>query len=431
MEEILTRAKKVAEEAEVFMVSSEATPVHFEANRLKHIQSKQSNSVALRIIKDGKTGYATSTRLDGEDLVNNAVATAEFGTEAKFEFPPLTPYPKIEVFDPDVEAVSLEEMAKLGEELVSAVTNHTAGILCDASVTRTVSTIRIINSRGGQASYQRSIFSLGIEGQLIQDTDMLFVFEGQSSCHPLLDTKSITGIVLHQLELAKTNATIRTGSLPVIFTPEGLTSTLIMPMITAFNGKSVLEGASPIGSKSGQQVYDSKLSLLDDPTTAYRPDSGPCDDEGIPNQRTPLITEGVVSNFLYDLQTAAMAGTTSTGNGHRGGGLPSPSSSTIIIIPGNTTFSEMVQDIKEGLVVETVMGATQGNVLGGDFSGNVLLGFKIENGEIVGRVKNTMVSGNIYQLLYEIVAIGSDTKWVGGSLSTPSIYCPSVSVASK
>ena len=431
MEEILSQAKKVAEDAEVFMVSSESTPVQFEANRLKHIQSKQSTSVALRIIKNGKTGYATSTRLNSEDLVNDAMATAEFGTEAKFEFPSLTTYPEIEVFDPDVEKISLEKMAELGEELISAVTNHTAGILCDGSISRTVSNIRIINSRGGQASYQRSVFNIGIEGQLIQDTDMLFVFEGQSSCHPLLETKSITSIVLEQLDRAKTNAKISTGSLPVIFSPNGLASTLAMPVITAFNGKSVLEGASPISGKLGQKVYDRKLSLYDDPTTAYRPDSAPCDDEGIPSQRTPLITEGIVSNFLYDLQTAAMAGTTSTGNGQRGGGLPSPSSTTVILSPGSATFDEMVRDIKEGLVVEMVMGATQGNVLGGDFSGNVLLGFKIENGEIAGRVKNTMISGNIYQLFKEITAIGSDTRWVGGSLSTPSIYCPAVSVASK
>ena len=432
MEEILAQAKKVAEEAEVFMVSSEETPVEFEANRLKHIQNKQSSNVALRIIKDGRVGYATSTRLDSEDLVNNAVATAQFGTEARFELPPLTSYPKVEVFDPEVESVTLEEMAKLGEELISPVMKHTSGILCEASVTKTIITTRIINSRGGQVSYQQSVFGLGIEGQLIRDTDMLFVFEGQSSCHPLLDTGSITEIILRQLELAKTNASIQTGSLPVVFTPNGLARTLAMQVLAAFNGKSVLEGASPIGNKLGQEVYDSKLSLWDDPTIAYRPSSRPCDDEGVPSQRTPLITEGTVSNFLYDLQTAALAGTKSTGNGGRGGaGLPSPSPSTIIVTPGDTTFDEMVQDIKEGLVVEQTMGAGQGNVLGGDFSGNVLLGFKIEDGKIVGRVKDTMVSGNVYQLLNQIVAIGSDARWVGGMLNTPSIYLPSVSVTSK
>ena len=77
------------------------------------------------------------------------------------------------------------------------------------------------------------------------------------------------------------------------------------------------------------------------------------------------------------------------------------------------------------------MGAEQGNILGGDFSGNVLLGYKVEKGQIVGRVKNTMVSGNVYDLLRAGIVIGSDSRWLGGSMRTPSIFCPSVSVAAK
>ena len=74
MENILGQAKRVAEEAEVFMISSAETPVQFEANRLKYIQSKRSTSVALRIVRQGKIGYATTTELgDSPNLVNNAV----------------------------------------------------------------------------------------------------------------------------------------------------------------------------------------------------------------------------------------------------------------------------------------------------------------------------------------------------------------------
>jgi len=179
-------------------------------------------------------------------------------------------------------------------------------------------------------------------------------------------------------------------------------------------------------------VFDQKLWLWDDPTVVYRPSSRPCDDEGMPSQRTPLVEQGTIANFFYDLQTAALAHTRSTGNGSRSrGGLPSPAPSAFIIAPGGATFNEMVEDIKEGLVVEQLMGAGQGNILGGDFSGNVLLGYKVESGKIVGRVKDTMVSGNVYQMLKQNIAIGSDAKWVGGFLQTPHIYCPSLSVASR
>jgi len=433
MEDILAQAKKVAEEAEVFMVSSEETPVQFEANRLKQLQTKQSTSVALRIIRQGKIGYAATTELgNSQSLVNNAVETAQFGMPAKFELPSLDSYPQIEVFDPDIESVSIEEMIKLGEELIAMITSHTPDIVCEAGITKGVVSVHLINSRGGQANYRKSIFSLGIEGSLIRDTDMLFVGESQSSCHPLTDSKAVAEVVLQQLELAKEQALVPSQPLPVVFTPRGVASALIMPLMAAFNGKIVLEGASPVGSRLGQPVFDEKLWLWDDPTIAYHPNSRPCDDEGIPSQRTPLIEQGTVANFLYDLQTAALAHTRSTGNGSRSrGGLPTPSPSAFIIAPGNTTFDDMVQDIKEGLVIEYLMGAEQGNILGGDFSGNVLLGYKVKSGKIVGRVKDTMVSGNIYQVLKQITAIGSDAKWVGSFLNTPHLYCSSLSVATK
>ena len=433
MEQILALAKKVADEAEVYMISSEETQVRFEANRLKQLQTGQQTSIALRIIKDGRTGYATTTSIeDRQQLVNNAVETAEFGTIAKFQLPDQTDFPEVNIFDPAVQSVSIQEMIGLGEEMISAVTGHTAGIICEAGVSRGIITTSIINSRGGQAEYRKSYSSLDIEGSLIKETDMLFVGDSESSCHPVTDPGNVIKLVLQQLELAKNQAKISTRQLPVIFTPNGIASSMIMPLISAFNGKTVLEGASPIGNRRGKTVFDTKLNVRDDAMTAYRPGSRPCDDEGVPTQRTSLINEGKVEDFLYDLQTAALAGTQSTGNGSRGrGGLPTPSSSTLIISTGNTSFGEMLADIKEGLVVEQLMGAEQGNVLGGDFSGNVLLGYKVENGTITGRVKDTMVSGNIYEVLKDIAAIGSESRWLGGFLQTPHIYLPALSVSSK
>jgi PmbA protein len=433
MEEILAQAKKVAEEAEVFAAASEETQVQFEANRLKHLQTKQQTSLALRIVRQGKIGYAITTELtDHQALVSNAVETSQFGMPARFQLPAASSYPQIEVFDGEVDSVPTDQMIKLGEELIAAITTHTPGIICEARVVRGVLSIQIMNSHGGQAQYRKSFFSLGIEGNLTEGTDMLFVGESASSCHPLLESKPVAEVVLQQLEFARNRASVPSKSLPIIFTPQGVASALLLPLVVAFNGKTVLEGASPIGNRLGQMVFDSKLWLRDDPTIAYQPNSRPCDDEGIASQRTPLIEGGKVTNFLYDLQTAALAHTRSTGNGSRGhGGLPAPAPSAFIIAPGDTAFTEMVQDMKEGLVIEMLMGAEQGNILGGDFSGNVLLGYKVENGKIVGRVKDTIVSGNVYQVLKQIIAMGREAKWVGGFLQTPHIYCPSLSVASK
>ena len=433
MEEILELARKVSEEAEVYAVSSQETPVHFEANRLKAIESKQSSSLSLRIIKNGKLGYAAASgQIDPRQLVDIAVETSEFGMPAQFSFPSTKSFPAVQIFDPEVESISIGQMIELGRKLIEPVLKSTNGILCDAGVTRDSVTLTVMNSRGGQVQYKKSGFAMGVSGTLIRDTDMLFVGEGQESCHPLKDTQSITDIVLNQLELAKNTAEVTTGQMPVIFTPDGVVSAFLPALMSALNGKTVLLGASPLGQRLNEKVFDTRFSLFDDPTLDFAPNSRPCDDEGTASRRTPLIEKGVIRNFFYDLQTAGQAHTQSTGNGSRGrGGLMSPSPSAWIIGTGQTLFEDMVKDIKEGLVIEQLMGAEQGNVLGGDFSGNVLLGYKVENGKITGRVKNTMVSGNIYQILKETAAIGKVAKWIGGGVCTPAIYCSSISVASK
>jgi PmbA protein len=432
MEDILSQAKKVAEQAEVFQTSSKITPIRFEANRLKQIQDKESTRTALRLIKDGKVGFAqVSGSIEPDTLVEMAVETCQFGMPAKFNFPKPKGYPKIDIFDSQTDAVAIDEMVELGEQIIAKIRQHTSEILCEASIAKGTASVNIINSEGGEASYNKSFFNLSLDGVLIKNEDMLFVGDSHSSCHPILDFGPVAEEVIKQLEFAKSNASISTKSMPVIFTPLGVASSLIAPLLSAFNGKLVFDGASPLKDKLGEQLFDKSFSLWDDSTLPYQVASYPCDDEGVPSQQTLLVDSGVVSHFLYDLQTAALANTRSTGNGSRHGGSPTPSPSSLVIGKGNASFWDMVGDIKEGLVVELMIGAEQGNILNGDFSGNVLLGYKIENGEITGRVKDTMVAGNVYQILKQLEAIGNDARWVEGFLLTPSLHCSKLSVASK
>ncbi|MCL2678755.1 MAG: TldD/PmbA family protein [Dehalococcoidia bacterium] len=430
--EILTRAAEATSAAEVFLFSSEETPVSFEANRLKSVQNKQSVSAALRVFRNGRIGFASSSNpANISGLVAAAVETSEFGAKAEFDFPPQAEFPAVEVYDPAVEKAPLDQMVRLGEEMIAAVTAHTPNIICEAAVSRATLKVALANTSGLNAEYSASRFSTGIEGTLIQGSDMLFVGDGDSSCRLITDASGILANVKRQLDSASRQAAIRTGRVPVIFSPDGVASALTAPLITAFNGKLVLEGASPLKDKLNTSVFDAKLNIYDDTTVSFRPGSRPFDGEGIPSRRLPMVETGMPRNYLYDLKTAASAGAASTGHGGRGGGAPSPSPGAFVFDNGDISVDAMIADIREGLFIEQVMGATQGNILGGDFSGNVLLGYKIENGRITGRVKNTMVFGNIYDLLKNIAGIGNDGRWVGGSLYTPSLYLPEISVSSK
>jgi PmbA protein len=432
LEEILDKALKVAQKAEVFQVISYNTPVKFEANRLKHIQTKESISTALRLIKDGRIGFAQAAgKTDADTLVSMALETSAFGSEARFEFPGAGKYQEVKTFDPEVDKIPLDDMVQICQQLIDTVRKHTPDIVCEAQTGKGKTTTRIINSSGADASYTRSFTALNAEGVIVKDNEMLFVGDGISSCNPIKDYNPVSREIVLQLEMAREKAGISAGSMPVIFRPLGVASALMSPLISAFNGKTVFNGASPLQDKLNTVIFDKKFSLWDDASIPYQVSSCPWDDEGVPAGRTALVQNGRVANFYYDLQTAGLANTVSTGNASRGGGLPTPSPNSLIIEEGDTPFDDMIGDIKQGLMIYFLMGAEQGNILNGDFSGNVLLGYKIENGKVTGRVKDTMVSGNVYQILKEIESLGNDARWIEGFLKTPSIYVRRLPVATK
>lgn len=89
-----------------------------------------------------------------------------------------------------------------------------------------------------------------------------------------------------------------------------------------------------------------------------------------------------------------------------------------------------MQGLDEALLVEDILGMGQGNVMAGEFSNNVAIGFLVRRGEIVGRVKNTMIAGNVYELLKDhLIAIADQPTQVYGWLQVPAIALDGVSVA--
>ncbi|MBI4216233.1 MAG: TldD/PmbA family protein [Chloroflexi bacterium] len=430
---LLEQARRVAQAAEIYAYSNLETSASFEANRLKQLNTRQTQGFSLRLIVDGRIGFANASGTGGQGLVEAALETAPFGNRAHFQLPPAQAHPRVSTWDSKVEKFTVEAMAALGQSMVDQVRQHSPEVMVDAGIIKNAATIELLNTAGLRARYRKTTFSLYLEGTLIRGTDMLFVGDGESACRLIPDGRQVVEATILQLERAKRQAPAPKGKVPVLFSPRGVAAALVMPLMSAFNGRTVLQGASPLGHRLGERVFDRRLSLWDDATVAHRPGSRPWDEEGVPSQRTPLIQDGVVANFIYDLQTAGQARAKSTGNASRMGGglLPTPNASALVIAPGKVTTAQMLKGIKEGLLVERLIGAGQGNILGGDFGGNVLLGYRVEGGQVVGRVKDTMISGNVYEALKEMAALGDQPEWVGGMLHTPPILCHSVSVSSK
>lgn len=429
---ILRKAGAAADSAEVFYDSSEARPVEFENNKLKYVATKAERGVGLRLIKNGRIGFSSTSdfgRID--ELVENALESARFGQEAKFEFPAACEPADVAVYDDDVPAFGSREMAELGQEAIDRVLAKYPDVQCSAEISASIGNELVANTNGLSVGHCSTSFSVHITALSVDDDGLLWVGDGKTGSKLLADTTHFTDKIIGDLDLAQNEAAISTGTYPAIFTPDAM-STLLLTLSQGVNGKLVQKGASPLTGKLGERLLDERISVYDDGLIDFAASSAPHDTEGLPSARTTLFENGVLTNYLLDLQTAGMLGVRPTGNGLRDySSQPGPGDNNTVITPGDTPFAEMLGGIERGLLVDSVLGAGMGNALAGDFSVNVALGFLIENGELTGRAKNCMIFGNVYDLLRDGVAAVGDKPEMKGSMSMPHFCFKEISVGAQ
>jgi PmbA protein len=170
----------------------------------------------------------------------------------------------------------------------------------------------------------------------------------------------------------------------------------------------------------GEQILDQRLTITDDPTVPFAPGTRATDDEGLSARPTHMFDGGVLRAYRTDLQTAALLGVEPGANASRSySSRPSPAASNVVVAPGGTTLDEMIAGMKRGVIIDQTLGSGQSNVLAGEFSVNLDLGFLVEDGHIAGRLKDCMVAGNVYEVLKEVQAVGSESRWLGGTCAPP------------
>lgn len=335
----------------------------------------------------------------------------------------------MKIFDPALVPLGKPEMIRMGKQMMDMILAYNPQILAGAGVYKTISKVEYANSRGAQYSADHTDFYVGAEGQLVRGTDILFAGHNLAQKERAMDTEEIATQAIEYFRMAENIAPVESGEMPVIFTPHGL-SALMLSLTLALDGKSAFLGASPLRDKLGQQVTSPSLTIVDDPFIDYGPNSSAFDNEGVARKVTPIIENGVLRNFIYDLDTAGRAGVKPTGHGFN------RSLTNLVISPGNIPYETMLHNTSKGLLVHEYLGLDQGNPINGEFSVNLFLGYKIENGKLVGRVKNAMLAGNAFEALKDITAISREREWVGGPYSlftglTPYIKVGKLSVTAK
>jgi len=430
VDEIVEKAMERADAAQALLQTELTNSVEFEDNRLKSAETSQRTKILVKVIKDGKVGTSSTTDPgDIDGVVNRALETAEFGSPAHFQLPEPQVLNPVKTFDPELLPLDKPEMIHIGQQMMEMITAYNPEIQAGATVKKNVQKITFANSTGVNYSTEDTDFSVSSGGQLTRGTDILFAYDSLGSKNRKIDPEEIASRAIERFRLAERIAPITSGEMPIIFTPFGFIA-ILYSLALALDGKNAYLGASPLRDKIGQAIADPHFTVIDDPFVEFGPKTSAFDDEGVARNVTPLIKNGVLQNFIYDLDTAGRAGAQPTGHG------ASRSFTNLMISPGDTPYGEMVKGVENGLLVHDFLGLGQGNPINGEFSLNVFLGYKIQNGDLVGRVKDVMLAGNAFEALQDITAISVEREWVSGPYSyykglMPYIQVGSLSVTAK
>lgn len=424
VEQIVAQAMQRAQAAQAHMVTQETSAVDFENDRLKSAASSQRTEIRVKVVVDGKIGTSVTTDIhDIEGVVSRALEAAEFGAPAHYEMAGPEDLPCVKTYDPELLTLEKSEMVHRGKEMMGMIKTYNPEILASAGLNRTVSRVEYANSAGTSYTKDHTDYEAGTGGELVRGTDILYAGHGVGQKNRNLDTEDIAERAIQYFRMAEHTAPVRSGTMPVIFTPSGLIL-LVWSLMLGIDGKNVYLGASPLRDRLGQQVASPKLNLRDDPFIDFAARSSDFDDEGTPRQVTPILKQGVLQNFIFDRDTAARMGTRPTGHGS------TRAMTNLVIDPGDVPYAEMIQNVDEGLLVNDFLGMGQGNPINGEFSVNVFLGYKIENGKITGRIKDVMLAGNAYDALQNITAISKEQEWSSYRLF-PYVQVGGLSVTAK
>ncbi|HSJ56408.1 MAG TPA: TldD/PmbA family protein [Anaerolineae bacterium] len=429
---ILSELTSQAEQAEVVEMSAEVAVVGFEANRLKSSRVEETSGIAVRVVKDGRLGFSASSDLSAADkLVTNVLESASYGDPVAIEFPGALPAPTVRTIDDTIVDLPVSRLVEMGQEIVDLLLEVDPEVQVNVELKRGIEQLSLRNQAGADLSFRRSPLSIGIDLARVHGDDVLLLFEQVGATTWDDDYLAPARRLADKLRLAQRAATLRSGRMPVLFTPTGALA-LALPLITGLDGKAVYRGTSPMADKVGERIFDPKVHVVDDGTLDGRFGSAPYDDEGVPHRTNVLVEQGVVRGFVFDLKTAAQAAVESTGNGSRGlFSAPSPSFTNLTLAAGDTPLADMIAGIDDGLLADIPLGLGQGNIISGAFSNTLGLAYKIERGEIVGRVKDVSIAGNIYELLRDVAAVSQESELLFYNYSLPHILLSDLNVVTK
>ena len=436
--------KAGASDAEAVIREGDEFSVNVRMGEVETLKESGSRGLGLRVFNGKRSASASTSDLTADgihQLVSGAMALVKVTEEDTFtglpdtsEFGTLSG--DLHLFYDDV--YSLEgpqriEWARRAEAAALAadprITNSDGGSF-DAATGRMV----LANSRGFIGGYRTSYagvsaapLAMDANGQMQRDG---WWSSARSFAH--LETPEAVGEEAARRTLQRLGARrVPTQRVPIVFAPE-VARSLIGSVFEAASGDSIWRSASFLAGKLGTKIAASNLTIVDDntmmlPTGAGGFGTSPFDGEGLPSQRTVVVEEGVLRNYLLNTYTARKLEMKSTHNASRGlAGTPGIGCGNLYLEPGTLSREDIIRDVRTGFFVTSLMGFGT-NIVTGDYSRGAT-GLWIENGQLTHAVEEVTIAGNLAEMLMNVTSIGNDLVF-RGSVASPTLRIDGMTVA--
>jgi TldD protein len=411
-----------ADYVEVRVQESGGTSVQYSGEDLEDIGEKTSRGGCVRALVDGGWGFATFNDLDElERYARRAVEQAALVQGEAFELAPVEPvqdsYTNTGELRTDPREVPLEDKQQLCDRynriLLGAEDVQTTRVYYRDSTAR----VWYANSEGTFLDQEYvfcgcSAMAIAVDGPNIQRAyESIGSLEGYEK---IVEMDQDVEAVVERVRNVLAARPVEAGTYDVIVDPK-LSGVFVHEAFGHLSESDFLyenprlKEIMQIGKRFGEDI----LNIVDDGSMERENGYLAYDQEGVPTGRTELIRQGVLTGRLHNRETAAKMGEQPTGNARAISYRHPPivRMTNTFMEPGESSFEEMLQQTPDGIYARGSVGGQTNMEM---FTFTPEEAWRIRDGKLAERVREVVLSGNVFQTLAAIDMIGRDLEMYGG-----------------
>jgi PmbA protein len=417
--------------ADVYMVESVKTEVQANDGQIEKVTAADSFGACVRVFKGGRTGSGYFTAKDAgeaEKMMDAAAASAVTEGYAGYSLPGPAKPQNILMSDPELAKLSLDDKKNAALTLERAArSDPKVKFVRDTIFSSGRFTIRLFNTAGLDCVYEKTNYFAYTSAVAVDGASQEVVENSEAAAR--YSELNLTGIgedcsnraagLLHGEPLLS-------GKYTVILPP--YVACDFMALLSGlFLADNIRKGKSLLAkNKEGDMIASPELTIMDDALMDWRAGSFPVDDEGTPAQNKAVVQNGKLRTFLYDIINAEHFKQGRTGNCVRQGyKMPPECGVTNFYVRAGTDS----MDRESGIFVNSMMGLHMTDTVSGNFSLGIN-GWLVERGERKQAVRETLITGNIRDMLKNISRVCGDLKYYG-NFGSPTLVVRDIMAAGK